>query len=637
MLEWLTAMSHQQHYHKPPLPDLANTYRELYRAKFRADVQAGAKTPLILPFHLLAYWVIPTLYLAIPHKNKPWLYRARWLVLAVICLFNWYLANNVSSECIASAYGAGLIASWGTIWNFHLLVFSRPQWDAKRVERRRIIRDVDKEGKKQGESVFSASHPKLLSSSPDGDRTNDQVSALSDLDEVTRSQSSGRTIEGKTTSIGGRDTYDGVRKRGVHAGQSVAIQKNSDGTGGETEEESPTGDPRFVQKTIDELLTIARENEYEYYWQEYPADASFRTRLDWAFDIVSSFRLTGWNWAASCLPSYELPPRIGPYQLPLEYVARRSKQGFQWTPSRLKLVLSRYFSSFLPSYIILDFCATMMTMDPHFIVGPEHNHPLPPHLASLHPVLLFVLRTAFAFAGVWFALQYLLNTGVILLALYCPPLLGFRTHPWHLPSLTGSFTAVLDRGLAGFWGVWWHQTFRVGFAAPTKWLVRHGYLPPPRTRRNSDSTAVAGMPTITILVSAAVAFALSGFFHAGGSYTSVPRTKYWEPPLFFALSGLGTVLQAAVSHLLRNRTRGIPRWIRRVCNVLFVTVWLTATSPLLLDDFARAGIWLWEPVPFSFARAAGLGADSRVWRYDWDSLPYWQWGSQGRWWETGLV
>lgn len=33
--------------------------------------------------------------------------------------------------------------------------------------------------------------------------------------------------------------------------------------------------------------------EFEYYWQGYPDDGSFISRLSWAFDIVSTFRMTG--------------------------------------------------------------------------------------------------------------------------------------------------------------------------------------------------------------------------------------------------------------------------------------------------------------------------------------------------------
>ncbi|KAI1734475.1 hypothetical protein F4680DRAFT_339947 [Xylaria scruposa] len=586
-------------------PDLASTYRELYRARFRADVQADIKTPFVVPLHLLAYWVVPTLYLAIPHKNRPWLYRARWLVLAFLCAFNWYMIKHVASLNFASSYGAGLVAAWATIWNFTLLVWTRPQWDAKRVERKR---------KTGHRTAFESG----LNGSADVTKTN-----------------------GVLTN--GSAKIDGVRKRERRGKQcAVALESTESMKGIEAEIEEEflmkgiialndrDENSRLDQNTVLELSRLTQEHEYEYYWQEYPADASFWTRLDWAFDIVSSFRLTGWNWAPSCLPPYEPPPKIGSYQLPLEYGPHSSKQGYGRTLSRWKFIFSRWFFTFVPSYIIVDICATIMTTDPYFIVGPEHNHPLPTHLASLPPVLLSLQRTMLAFIGIFFALQYAWNAGALCVAIYCPPILGFRAHPWHLPSMTGSFTEVLDRGLSGFWGTWWHQTFRVGFSAPTKWLLRNGYLPSAHKR----GQGVAKM--MTPLVGAIIAFTQSGLIHAAGSYSSVPATRYGGPPLFFALAGLGTILQSTLSYLLVRRIEKLPRWVRRQGNITFVFLWLWTTSGPLLDDFGRCGIWLWEPVPVSFVRAAGFGVDRRIWRYDRDSLPRWQWGTHGRWWETGI-
>ncbi|KAI0447411.1 hypothetical protein F4803DRAFT_499559 [Xylaria telfairii] len=595
----------QQQQQQPTPPDLASTYRELYRSRFRADVQAGTTTPFVLPFHLLAYWVVPTLYLAIPHRNRLWLYRARWLVLALICAFNWHMTKHVASLNFAASYGAGLVAAWSTIWAFHLLVWTRPQWDAKRVERRRVAT-------RPSDSI--APEP-VLNGSADVTKT-------------------------KGMLMNGSGKADGMRKREAYAKQCAVTPEGMKCTEAGIEEkflakgiEALSGrdeNLRLDQTKVLELSKLTREQEYEYYWQEYPTDASFWTRLDWAFDIVSSFRLTGWNWASSCLPPYEPPPKIGPYQLPLEYGSHRSKQGYERTLSRRKFILSRWFFHFIPSYLVVDLCATLMTTDPYFIVGPEHNYPLPTHLASLPPVLLSLQRTMLGFTAIFFGIQYAWNAGALVLAIYCPPILGFRAHPWHLPSLTGSFMEVMDRGLSGFWSAWWHQSFRAGFSAPTKWLLRHGYLPSSRGR----GEGVGRM--ITPFVGAVIAFAQSGLIHSAGSYSSVPATHYWGPPLFFALTALGTMLQSVLSHLLMRRAEKLPRWVRRLGNIVFVFLWLWATSGLILDDFGRCGIWLWEPVPVSLARAAGLGVDKRLWRYDRDSLPRWQWGSHGKWWETGI-
>ncbi|KAI0432942.1 hypothetical protein F5Y09DRAFT_113743 [Xylaria sp. FL1042] len=625
-------MSQQQ---AASLPDIASAYRELYRAKVRADIQAGTTTPLIVPLHLLTYWIIPTLYLAIPHRNKPWLYHARWLVIGFDCAFNWYMVRNVKSLNFAASYGVGLVAAWATIWNFYLLVWTRPQWDARRVERQKINRRTDQTGNGQRSNQFLASpqngHPPKLGV----DKANGQAAAVQEVNEIELEpipDGSATGLAAMSVQSNGMVIANGARKREARAIPESAEQ--------ETEERlfirdiltlnNSDKNPPLDHKAALEIYRLARDQEYEYYWQEYPANGSFRTRLGWAFDIVSSFRLTGWDSAPSCLPPYKPPPKIGPYQLPLEYGPHRTKQGYERTLSRRKLILSRWFLSFVPSYIIVDICAALMTTDPYFVLGPEYNHPLPTHLASLHPALLSLQRTALAFVAIFMALHYVFDFGAVLLALYCPPILGFRAHPWHLPSMTGSFTQVLDRGLTGFWGAWWHQTFRAGFSAPTKWLLRHGYLLSPHG--GGDKARI-----IVPFVGAVIAFAQSGLIHGAGSYSSAPVTQYWGPPLFFALSGLGTMLQVVLSRVLRRGIEGLPRWVRRLGNLAFTALWLWATSWALLDDFGRCGIWLWEPVPISLARAAGLGIDRRIWRYDRDSLPRWQWGSRGRWWETGIV
>ncbi|KAI2629004.1 hypothetical protein GGS21DRAFT_526966 [Xylaria nigripes] len=640
-------MAQQQH--SPSLPDLAGAYRELYRGKVRADLQAGTSTPFVLPLHLLAYWIIPTLYLAIPHKNRPWLYSARWLILAGTLAFHWQMVNNVASLNFAAGYGVGLMSAWATIWNFTLLVWTKPQWDAKRVERRRVIRRIDRvEGSSKCSDRLSKSPSRNDSLPQDskpaiGEPDGHTLALPGDNCVVPKSKVNG-SADANTITGSLRPNENGdiqAAKRGEILTAPPAILKSMD----EDNKENPLKkniaspsdsheDLQLDEKITPELYRLAREQEYEYFWQEFPADASFWTRLNWAFDIVASFRLTGWNWAPSCLPPYELPPSVGPYQLPLEYGSHRSKQGHERTLSRPKLVFSRIFFNIIPSYIIVDLCATLMTCDPYFVVGPEYNHPLPAPLASLHPILLSLVRTLSCFVGIVSALILTWNFGAVLLALYGPPILGFRAHPWHLPSMEGSFTQILDYGLNGFWGSWWHQTFRVGFLAPTKWLIRHGYLPAPRQSGDGGNSKTVFLSTA---VGAIIAFAQSGFIHAAGSYSSAPPTRCWGPPLFFALSGVGTMLQSALSHLLRRHITKLPRWVRRLGNFVFVFLWLWATSWLFLDDLSRSGVWLWEPVPVSLARALGLGgADKRVWRYDADFLPRWQWGARGRWWETGI-
>ncbi|KAI1382063.1 membrane bound O-acyl transferase family-domain-containing protein [Hypoxylon crocopeplum] len=622
--------------------DIASTYREFYRAKFRDDVLAGTKKPFLVPLYFLGVWILPTLYLAIPHKDRPWLYKARWLVLAFVVVFNFHMILNVSSHNFASAYGAGLIGAWGIIWTFTVLVWTKPQWEAKRVD----IRKKSRVEKPESNGDRELSTPSLSTTSGNGHAprktSGKQSSHLSSVPQQRRNASgegseeepgvaetSGRELNGHAAN--GDGLSRSLKERRTHADTAQPLLEWTS-MPGESRKELLEAIPSLRQNengatSAADLEKLAAGQEFEYYWQEYPADASFWTRLDWAFDIVSTFRMTGWNWAIPCLPPYEPPATFGSFQLPLNSVGpQRTKQGYTRELSYTKFFLSRLFLDIIPSYVIVDFCAVHMTADPYFVLGPEHNLPLPPHLASHSPLLLSAQRTALSFVGVVSALQLTFNAGALALA-FLPPLpqtLRFRSHPWHLPTPFGSFARVLDRGLAGFWGAWWHQTFRFGFAAPARWLLRRGYVDPGTPRARAAA--------------AVVAFAQSGFLHASGSYSTVPNgTRWFLPPLFFLLAGVGTVLQSWLSRaVLRAYITRLPRWMRRLGNLVFVLVWMWMTSWLLIDDFGRCGLWMFEPVPVSIFRALKYGPsqDHRVWRYERDFWPRWYWGKH--WWDSGI-
>ncbi len=79
-----------------------------------------------------------------------------------------------------------------------------------------------------------------------------------------------------------------------------------------------------------------------------------------------------------------------------------------------------------------------------------------------------------------------------------------------------------------------------------------------------------------------------------------------------------------------------------MANVVFLLLWFYVTGPLLADDFARGGIWLFEPVPVSVVRGLGFGLNEEGW---------WCWGEgggkwvgwwsdrsgRGRWWRSGVM
>ncbi|KAK8055532.1 hypothetical protein PG993_000759 [Apiospora rasikravindrae] len=544
--------------------DLADTYRLLYRASAQQEIDAGNKIPFLFTFHFLSTLVIPPLYLAIPHKQRPWLLQR-------------------------SLAGSGImhpLQSWSTIHLGTLLVWTRPQWDAKRVERYTKRTTTETNGVPQGNGYLKqASEANGNGAKHLNGHANGHASPT-DTETITANNvavsSNGHATNGHVSN--------GLRER--HSADTEKLDQRSP----ESVAESHDGKVGFHQQ------------DYFYKWQEYPEDAPFRTRFDWAFDIATQMRMTGWNWAIRVIPPYYPPPMEadGKTQAPLDVIPNSTPEGYVRYGTRSEFILQCIVTRLIPCYLAVDLCATLMTQDPYFILGPEHNEPLPANLASLPAAALALRRTVVCFPGVLFAIDLAFSAGALMLACFGPLVVGFRAHPWHLPTANGSFVAgVMDRGLEGFWGQWWHQTFRFGFAAPTNWLVRQGYL-----KRGSPVHAFVG---------AIVAFGLSGFIHAMGSYSTVRHSRPWDPPIFFMLAGLGAQVQRTLArHVLRSQIQSYaPRWLRRASNLVFTFAWMHMISSYLLDDFSRCGLWLWEPIPFSFARMLGLGTPGGNW---------WRWG-----------
>lgn len=70
-------------------------------------------------------------------------------------------------------------------------------------------------------------------------------------------------------------------------------------------------------------------------------------------------------------------------------------------------------------------------------------------------------------------------------------------------------------------------------------------------------------------------------------------------------------------------------------NFAVTMIWLYWTAPLLVDDFARGGVWLYEPLIISPLRILGFGAyDDSGWNL-WSGLVFWRSGRGSR--DTGLA
>lgn len=397
--------------------------------------------------------------------------------------------------------------------------------------------------------------------------------------------------------------------------------------------------------------------EHEYFWQAFPADSPFGTRLGWAFDYYMAWRgagefnsastsrklcirslpptspqthvflIPGWNWAISCLPRFDRPAEpLSGELVKLDSIPLVSHAGYRRLTSHGQFVWVRLRNVAL-AYLVLDLCAILMIKDRYFNTG-LHDSPPPLYLSAMFPSLppptLYVYRMIIGFVGMLAALTAVFSADQLVrrgLARAFGGGSGVRGELWQYPDLFGSFGQMLEHGLAGFWGRYWHQTFRVGFTAPSKWLIRRGWLP---ARRSA----------LTGLVASACAFFLSGLMHASGAATMPRPTRPGMAFAFFLLAWVGIVLQLALCSLLRRPIAASPLAVRRAGNMLFVLAWMYATCWTFEDDLSRSGLWTFEPVPYSLLRAMGFGEpgdDPARWR----GSSYTTWHVGKHWWDSG--
>jgi len=360
----------------------------------------------------------------------------------------------------------------------------------------------------------------------------------------------------------------------------------------------------------------------EYAWQ--PLPPSFRHRLDWVCDLVSNFRGLGWSHRVASVPSP--PPSV------LNTLHPSSKP----TPATLPIGISRYptaraavrknLITLVFGYLALDAIKVTMMADPYF--WGLTSSPPPSYLPALitsSPVLTRTYRLVLSLAGAYVALQSIFAlTAPFFVGIIGPRYLGLRAEPWQYPDHYGSYSTVFRKGLAGWWGAWWHQTFRFAFEAPQKWMVR---------KLGWDEREMKAK-----MLGLVVAFTCSGCLHAAGSSTLWPPTRPLKGPFtFFVLQPVGIILQMGMSLVLEKMgiMERLPGLVRGLGNFVAVHVWFYYTAPLLTDDFARGGIWLFEPIPVSLLRGMGWGLEGEGWWCWKGRLVGWYWGK--RWWQSGVA
>ncbi|KIW25020.1 uncharacterized protein PV07_10696 [Cladophialophora immunda] len=536
-------------------------------------------TPFLYPWDSL-----PALYLllaiAITPKIPPRPARAaRYIAFVSVLCHGVYVVRHRRTLWLAAGYGIGLMIAWGVIMSGALLLCNDVRRDFRRLEKRAV----------KTESADS-DPAKLTATSSQPDPTQDV----------------------------------GMTKRRMPSSYPFSGTKQSFPR---SKKPQPPSQP------------------YKLVWEGYPYNSGWYHVLDWTLDLMTSFRAVGWEHRISTVG------RIDP-SAQRDTPEKVSATGGSSDESQASSTISQYSRSpqlralrgFITNYLLLDFLKTVMVTDPYFLgIAPLESRTPWRWLARLDdavPIATRFFRLGITMFGVVSALSLIFSLSPLFFATILPalvdvtkitkaPLLELWMYPVYWQPLS---TSVMSSGLAGLWGKCWHQMFRFGISEPSRVLIE---------RLNLDARV-----DVARVVRLLVAFTLSGSIHASASYTTFSLNgshPFSGPLLFFFLQGIGILLQSFIVKLLHRNApwvKDLPSAVGQTVNVLFVVSYLYFTGPLLANDFANSGVWLFEPVPISLFRGIGLGPggkDEGWWVWNQEGSRSMGWWMGDRWWERALA
>ncbi|VDB92946.1 Bgt-124 [Blumeria graminis f. sp. tritici] len=367
------------------------------------------------------------------------------------------------------------------------------------------------------------------------------------------------------------------------------------------------------------IQDVIADESYQYYWQPYPKN--LWERIPWVVDLVTNLKGVGWNWAISSLPPF--PPevlKILGEPIPEESYTGVSSVGVKAFRSRGQLLRSQ-IPRILVVFLALETIILLMMKDPFFKFGVT-TFALPSYLQLLPLSILRLYRQILEFCAITLSLY--INSAipaVVISGIFGPRIFGLSAEPWYWPSFWGSFSNVLERGLDGFWGGFWHQSFRIVFTTPTRYLIKNDYLKP-------HSSAA-------MLCSLIVAFCLSALMHWAGCIVFFINTNAVRMALFFIIQPMGILIQKALCATVQPYLNKIPQDIRYAGNFLYVLVWLFLTSNLFIEELVRGGTCLLPAFPISIMQGLGISETGSGW-WSWPQL-YIRWHTGDKWWTSGLT
>ncbi|RMJ28382.1 hypothetical protein PHISP_00769 [Aspergillus sp. HF37] len=547
-----------------PIPTSYHQVLQRNQAELQTSIDHGVVKPLFASILLLCT-CLPLSALLVPRRKGSQYVRPAIFVLVVGIAID--IIKRRRTNLGANGYMVGLITAWWVFWCGTLLVFNDVERHFKRIERRTTTVACN---------VGESEHTQLNGYEMTGD--NHEISKDHRI-----SSSNSRQFRGSAASQARSHAADSSFKQPSHQG---------------------------------EILT----------WQTYPQP--FLHRLNWALGLLFNLRGPEWNWRISTLGPFPEPVNVQLNQHHLDEPYGPKGAGYPSPKARLTAACLTY----LKSYLCLDVAKCVMMRDPYFwgVVSPSPPPPFPFDFLTGLPVLVRLYRLHVTAFGMISSMVYICSLNPITflgLSLAFPKASRSLTDvpldaPWLYSGAFGPFVvSVLDHGLAGCWGQWWHQLFRFGFTSPARWLLS---LLPAKLASNSHFRRIA---------MALIAFLISGTLHACGSYTQNADTKPLSGAfLYFVVQAAGVMIQSIFSKTVVPKIYHgeVPRWLRRAANFVFAYVWLMSSGSLIADDFARGGVWLTEPIPVSPFR--GLrGEGWWCWHGSW-----FRHFNGGSWWQSGV-
>ncbi|KAL9053105.1 MAG: hypothetical protein Q9162_004969 [Coniocarpon cinnabarinum] len=357
---------------------------------------------------------------------------------------------------------------------------------------------------------------------------------------------------------------------------------------------------------------------------EQPYPANLFPRLKWVLTLIVSTRFHGWLTGAAARDIRQLE------------IIRR-------TPNRTRYVLSILPVTIFTQCLVLPLVFQLAIHDPGIpALSPTVQNtsrwllfsksksfvPPPQTVSLLHDfVPAFVLRPL-TLGLFTFCMLYGGYYQLVPLVVFTNYLFGLPPDNWsmqNLPDHFGPITSVLDHGVGGLWGRWWHQHMREMVSGPGLVVADHLGLSEQKLAEEEDTVRRERLYNCRYTLQVVSGFFFSGITHMGLVPPFAPGAMGLRLRIagFFWVQACAVILERLIGSALglakvdpykpRSRTVKaiVSSWTLRALRLVWVLAWLSLTLPLLEQPFERLGWWKIYPPP---------GCTSSMWYYmrgDW--------------------